>query len=100
MKRFSKLVSIFVLCWITASVHVNSRRLSSSEHSITEFWKVPAEGCICALLCHATDAFCLYWRVLEGITGASVEGGLYSLGQSLSNAKAYLWCLVQDLLLL
>lgn len=54
MKKFSELLPIFGLCWITASVCTNSCRLSSSEHSITEFWEVSAEGCCHALLCHGT----------------------------------------------
>lgn len=47
-----------------------------------------AEGHTHALLCCATYALCLS-GILNGLgaIGASVKGGLYSLGQSLSNAQ-------------
>lgn len=31
----------------------------------------------------------VYWGVSEGVIGASAKGGLYSLGQSLSNAQLF-----------
>lgn len=50
-----------------------------------------AEGHACALCAIPPMLFVseVYWGVSEGVIGASAKGGLYSLGQSLSNAQLF-----------